>query len=220
VDWNPHGPIALIGTLDTKGTEVLFLKQRLAELGFESLVIDVGVLGPPAFTPDVQREEIAACAGTSVDDLAGGLDRGRAIAAMQAGLTVWVRERHARSPLAGVLAIGGSAGTSIAAAGMRELPTGLPKLMVSTVASGNTRPYVGSSDIAMLYPLADFSGLNRLTRRAFSPTPPTVLQGCAASRHRRRTRNLGRCSRPPRSESPHRVSTAFASFSSAAASSC
>jgi uncharacterized protein (UPF0261 family) len=83
---------------------------------------------------------------------------------MQAGLAAWVRERHARAPLAGVLAIGGSAGTGIAAAGMRELPTGVPKLLVSTLASGNTRPYVGQSDIAMLYPVADFSGLNRLTR--------------------------------------------------------
>jgi uncharacterized protein (UPF0261 family) len=165
VDWNPHGPIALIGTLDTKGTEALFLKQRLAALGFETVVIDVGVLGPPAFTPDVSRDEIAGCTGASVHDLAGGRDRGRAVAAMQAGLAVWVRERHARSPLAGVLAIGGSAGTSIATAGMRELPAGVPKLMVSTVASGNTRPYVGPSDIAMLYSVADFSGLNRLTRR-------------------------------------------------------
>jgi len=160
MDWNPRGRIALIGTLDTKGDEILFVKQRLCALGVDVLVIDPGVLGAPLFHPDISREEIAARAGTRLGNLALARDRGKAIAAMERGLASWFRER--RDTIAGVLAIGGSAGTSIATAGMRELPVGVPKLMVSTLASGNTRPYIGTSDIAMLYPVGDFTGLNRL----------------------------------------------------------
>jgi uncharacterized protein (UPF0261 family) len=163
MDWNPRGRIALIGTLDTKGEEIQFLKQCLSEVGADVLVIDTGVLGAALFQPDVSREEIANRAGTRLEDLLAARDRGKAIAAMERGITSWFRER--RGTIAGVLGIGGSAGTSIATAGMRELPAGVPKLMVSTLASGNTRPYVGTSDIAMLFPVADFTGLNRLTRQ-------------------------------------------------------
>ena len=162
MDWKPRGPVVLIGTLDTKGEEIRFLKQRLSAAGVEVLVIDVGVLGAPAFPPDISREEIVAAGGMRVQDLTAERDRGNAIAAMELGLAAWCRTHSDR--IAGVLAIGGSAGTSIATAGMRELRTGVPKLMVSTLASGNTRPYVGTSDIAMLYPVGDFTGLNRLTR--------------------------------------------------------
>jgi len=176
MDWNPRGPIALVGTLDTKGDEVLFLKQRLAALGVRVLVIDVGVLGEPSFQPDVTREEIAANAGERLEGLARERDRGRAIQAMEAGIRVWFRSR--RADIGGVLAIGGSAGTSIATAGMRELPTGVPKLMVSTLASGNTRPYVGISDIAMLYPIADFTGLNRLTRSILANAANAIAGMC------------------------------------------
>ena len=118
--------------------------------------------GAPTFPPDVTRDEIAVEAGARIHDLAARGDRGSAIETMGVGLASWLRSRC--STVAGALAIGGSAGTSIATAGMRQLPTGVPKLMVSTVASGNTRSYVGISDIAMLYPVADFAGLNRLTR--------------------------------------------------------
>jgi uncharacterized protein (UPF0261 family) len=162
MNWDPRGPIALIGTLDTKGEEILFLKQRLAAAGAPAIVIDVGVLGAPLFPPEVSREEIAAAAGVHLADLVHEGDRGKAISTMQAGIARWIKTRGER--IGGMLAIGGSAGTCIAAAAMRELPAGVPKLMVSTLASGNTRPYVGVSDIAMLYPVADFTGLNRLTR--------------------------------------------------------
>jgi uncharacterized protein (UPF0261 family) len=162
--WDPRGPIVLIGTLDTKGEEFQFLKERLHALGVEVLVIDAGVLGAPAFPPDVTREEIAARGGASLEELVNHRDRGEAVAAMARGVAAWSRERQAERPVGGVLAIGGSAGSAIAAAGMRELPIGVPKLMVSTLASGNTRPYVGTSDIAMMYPVSDFAGLNRLTR--------------------------------------------------------
>jgi len=176
MDLDSHGPIALIGTLDTKGDEVLFLKQILSSLGCDVLVIDVGVQGEPTFQPDVTREEIAAKAGARTDDLAARGDRGIAIETMGLGLAAWFRSRALS--VSGVLAIGGSAGTSIATAAMRELPTGVPKLMVSTLASGNTRPYVGTSDIAMLYPVADFTGLNRLTRTVLTNAATAIAGMC------------------------------------------
>ena len=172
----PRGPIALVGTLDTKGEEILFLKERLAAAGVESLVIDVGILDAPAFPPDVSREEIARSGGADLAGLVRDRDRGQAIAAMERGLAAWIRA--SRDRLAGMLAIGGSAGTSIATAGMRELRTGVPKLMVSTLASGNTRPYVGTSDIAMLYPVGDFTGLNRLTRSILANAANAIAGMC------------------------------------------
>jgi len=176
MDLYSHGPIALIGTLDTKGDEVLFLKQILSTLGCDVLVIDVGVQGGPSFQPDVTREEIAVKAGARIDDLVARGDRGIAIETMGLGLAAWFRSRA--SSVSGVLAIGGSAGTSIATTAMRELPTGVPKLMVSTLASGNTRPYVGTSDIAMLYPVADFTGLNRLTRTVLTNAATAIAGMC------------------------------------------
>lgn len=154
----------LIGTLDTKGEEILFLKERLLAMGAEALVVDIGILGPVPFPPDVPAQEIAKHADASLTGLAACGDRGAAVAAMQRGLAKWLPHYTRGNPVGGVLAIGGSAGASIATAGMRELPAGVPKMMVSTLASGNTRPYVGTSDICMMYPIADFSGLNRITR--------------------------------------------------------
>src|SRR5215831_428743 len=176
MDLNSRGPIALIGTLDTKGDEVRFLKQTLSTLGCEVMVIDVGVQGGPSFQSDVTREEVAAKARARIDDLAARGDRGAAIETMGLGLAAWFCSRA--SSISGVLAIGGSAGTSIATAGMRELPIGVPKLMVSTMASGNTRPYVGTSDIAMMYPVADFTGLNRLTRTVLTNAATAIAGMC------------------------------------------
>jgi uncharacterized protein (UPF0261 family) len=182
MEWKSRFPIALVGTLDTKGEEILFLKQRLSAWGAEVLVIDVGVLGFPYFKPDVTREEIAASAGKRLEEVIRDGDRGRAVTAMESGCASWFRAH--RSRVAGVLAIGGSAGTTIATAGMRALPTGLPKLMVSTLASANTRPYVGTSDIAMLYPVADFTGLNRLTRRILSNAAGAIAGMCSQAETR------------------------------------
>jgi uncharacterized protein (UPF0261 family) len=153
-----RGPILLIGTLDTKGEEILYLKQRLVAQGADVQVMDVGVMSRPFFEADITRLQIAP----NIDELVREADRGKAIAAMEQGVAAWCREH--RGDIAGILAIGGSAGTTIATAGMRELPVGVPKLMLSTLASGDTRPYVGTSDIAMLFPVGDFTGLNRLTR--------------------------------------------------------
>jgi uncharacterized protein (UPF0261 family) len=177
MDWNPRGPMLLIGTLDTKGSEILFLKECLQAAGGDVIVVDVGVLGTPAFPADVSREEVAEKGGTCLEDLRRDQDRGKAIAAMEQGLAAWFRGR--RDTIAGVLGIGGSAGTTIATAGMRELPVGIPKLMVSTLASGNTRPYVGTSDIAMLYPVGDFTGLNSLTRQVLANAANALAGMCS-----------------------------------------
>jgi len=162
-DLTASHSVLIVGALDTKGNEIRFLRDRLVAAGLDALVVDIGVLGPPAFRPEVSRDEIARAAGESISDLADAQDRGRAIAAMHRGLAEWVRERRERGLREGMLAIGGSAGTAVATAGMRELPIGAPKLMVSTMASGDVRPYVGTSDICMMYSVADFTGLNSLT---------------------------------------------------------
>ena len=162
-DLTASHSVLIVGALDTKGNEIRFLRDRLVAAGLDALVVDIGVLGPPAFRPEVSRDEIARAAGESISDLAAAQDRGRAIAAMHRGLAEWVRERRERGLREGMMAIGGSAGTAVATAGMRELPIGAPKLMVSTMASGDVRPYVGTSDICMMYSVADFTGLNSLT---------------------------------------------------------
>lgn len=163
IQVNPRGPVVLIGTLDTKGEEIGFLRDHLRSMGVETIVVDVGILGPPPFTPDITREEIAQNGGSTLDLLVEGKDRGAAVQTMQAGLATWLSRRHREQPLAGVLGIGGSGGTSIASAGMRELPLGVPKIMVSTSASGNVRSYVGGSDILMMHSVSDIAGLNRVT---------------------------------------------------------
>lgn len=172
---SPQGSIVLVGTLDTKGVEISWLKQQLLAAGVTPVVVDVGVLGAPPFRPDESGEQIAGWAGTSLEQLAGDKDRGKAVSAMAEGLAAWIRDRHARQPLAGVLAIGGSAGTTIASAGMRQLPVGVPKVMVSTLASGDTRPYVGTSDICMMYSVADLAGLNRFTRLILGNAVKAIL---------------------------------------------
>ena len=160
--------VVLIGTLDTKGAEIGFLRAALEARGAQTLVMDVGVRGIPAIDADITREVVAESAGTSIHALDAAGDRGRAVDAMLHGAATKVRELHEEGEVAGVLAIGGSAGTAIGTAAMRALPVGVPKLMVSTMASGNTAPYVGSKDIAMMYSVADFTGLNRISRRVLA----------------------------------------------------
>ena len=158
-------PVVLVGTLDTKGDEVAFVRDVLRGQGLTTLVVDAGTLGTPTFAPDVTREEIFRRAGAAPGPVN---DRGEAVTIAAKGVEHWATEAAGRGEVAGVLAIGGSAGTVIGTSAMRALPFGLPKVMVSTLASGQTRPFVGGSDILMLYPVADLAGLNRLTRTALT----------------------------------------------------
>src|SRR5438270_5653894 len=157
-------PVVLIGTLDTKGTEVGFVRDALRRAGVTTLVIDAGVLGPPAFPPDVSREQVFAAAGTSLAAVRQAGDRGRAVEAATRGVVPIVLDLHGRGQVDGVLGLGGSAGTTIGTAAMRALPFGVPKVMVSTLASGQVRQYVGVRDIFMLNSVVDISGLNRISR--------------------------------------------------------
>ena len=160
--------VVLIGTLDTKGAEFLYVRDLLREAGVEVLVLDAGVLRPPAFAPDVPRELLFAAAGESLDALHTAGDRGRAIEAAAHGAAAVALDLHNQGLVDGVLGLGGSAGTAIATAAMRALPFGVPKLMVSTMASGQVRPYVGQSDVCMMYSVVDVSGLNRVSRRVLA----------------------------------------------------
>jgi uncharacterized protein (UPF0261 family) len=157
--------VVLLGTLDTKGVEIDYVRRRLADLGCEVVVVDVGIGDHHRHPADVSADEVARAAGAERSALAEAGDRGAAIATMSRGAERVVADLLAEGRLDAILAIGGSGGASLAAPAMQALPIGVPKLIVSTMAAGDTRPYVGGSDIAMLYPVVDISGLNRVSER-------------------------------------------------------
>lgn len=152
--------IAIIGTLDTKGKEFEFLKSIIENQGLETIVIDTGIINPPYFKADISREEVAKKAGTSLDSLISKNDRGYAVNKMAVGVKNIVKEKFEADEIAGIISMGGSAGTTIGSAAMRVLPYGIPKVMISTLSSGNTEPFVGTKDIMMINPVVDISGLN------------------------------------------------------------
>jgi uncharacterized protein (UPF0261 family) len=165
--------VVLIGTLDTKGEEYAFLRTRLEAAGLSVVLVDVGTGGPPRTTPDVARDEVAAAAGIDLAVLTWAGDRGRAVEAMCAAAPVAVRRLFDEGRCQGVLAAGGSGNTAIATAAMRRLPIGVPKVMVSTMASGDTSGYVDVSDVVMVPAVTDVAGLNSVSAR--------VLAGAAAA---------------------------------------
>ncbi len=157
--------VLLLGTLDTKGAEFAYVRELIQARGHRVLVLNAGVLGEPGFSPDVSAAEIAAAGGNSLEELRRRGDRGEAVDAMIAGVRALVPRLYAEGGFDGILSLGGGGGTNIATAAMRELPVGVPKLMVSTVASSDTRPYVGVKDVTMMYSVVDIAGLNPLSRR-------------------------------------------------------
>jgi uncharacterized protein (UPF0261 family) len=157
--------IVVLGTLDTKGNEHNFVNQIIRTRGCEVVLVDVGVLGQPQIPADVTRVEIASAAGIEIEELIRRNDRGIAMEAMAVGATEVVSKLYTEGRLDGILALGGSGGSSIATQAMRALPIGVPKLMVSTVASGDTRPYVGESDITMMYSVVDIAGINSISEK-------------------------------------------------------
>jgi uncharacterized protein (UPF0261 family) len=156
--------VVLIGTLDTKGAELQFVRDLLHRADLKTLVIDAGVVNPPLFPPDVPRDDVYAAAGTTLLAVQQAADRGKAIEAAAQGVARLVADLHAQGKVDGVLSLGGSAGTTIGTAAMRSLPFGVPKLMVSTLASGQVRQYVGVRDILMMHSVVDICGLNRISR--------------------------------------------------------
>jgi uncharacterized protein (UPF0261 family) len=157
-------PVYLLATLDTKGPEAALVRDRLIELGCEVTVVDCGCLDDPPFPADVPREQVFAAAGTSLAEMLKQNDRGAAVTQAAEGATRLVVEAFEQGRLDGVLALGGSAGTTIGTSAMRALPIGVPKLMVSTLASGDVRAYVGDKDILVLNSVVDIAGVNRVTR--------------------------------------------------------
>jgi len=157
--------ILLIGTFDTKGTEFVYVRDLILGRGRRALTMDAGVAGEPGFTPDIGAAQVAEAGGSALEALRQSGDRGPALDVMTRGAIKIATQLQAEGKCDGVLGLGGSGGTAIATAVMRELPVGLPKVMVSTLASGDTRPYVGVKDITMMYSVVDIAGLNRLSRR-------------------------------------------------------
>jgi len=160
--------IAVIAALDTKGAEFAFLKAEIEKCGCRALVVDTGVLDVPAFAPDVARQQVAAAGGASLTDLQSKRDRGEAMAVMTRGVAAVVARLHSEGKIHGIIAMGGSGGTAVGTSAMRALPVGFPKLMVSTVASGDTSGYVGTTDITMMPSVVDVAGLNRISRTIFT----------------------------------------------------
>lgn len=160
--------VVIIGTLDTKAEEIGFARDVIASESIDVHVVDVGVMGEPGFEPDTPAAAVAEAAGTTLGHLRDDADRGEAMETMGEGAAAIAERLHAEGVLDGVLGLGGSGNTSIATTGMRALPVGVPKLMISTMASGDVEPYVGATDVTMMYSVADIEGLNRLSRRVIA----------------------------------------------------
>ena len=150
--------IAILATLDTKGEEVAYMKGLLEAQGYGAMIVDVGPLGPPGLPPDVSSDEVARLGGWELPDLIKTLPRDGLMEAMGTGAAKLVSKLYQGKKIQGIIGIGGNQGTAIASMAMRALPFGFPKYLVSTVASGNIRPYVGCKDIGMVFSVGDLSG--------------------------------------------------------------
>jgi uncharacterized protein (UPF0261 family) len=157
--------VLLIGTLDTKGEEFEFLRERLRAAGAGVLLADVGTLEPPQVEPDIDREEVGAATDLDVAALGAAGDRGAAIGAMAGAAAALARRLYEERRIHGVLSAGGSGNTAIATAAMQALPVGVPKLMVSTMAAGDTSDYVGGVDVMMMASVTDVAGINSISSR-------------------------------------------------------
>jgi uncharacterized protein (UPF0261 family) len=156
--------ILLIGTLDTKGAELAYVRDLITARGHRVIILDAGV-GTPAIQSDIDASRVAAAGGGDLESLRAEQDRAHALGVMCAGAAAIAPELVETEHIDGVIGLGGSGGTAIATSAMRALPVGLPKVMVSTMASGDVGPYVGVTDITMMYSVVDVAGLNRISRR-------------------------------------------------------
>ncbi len=168
--------VLLIATFDTKAGEALYLKGKMESLGCRVLLMDTGILEESGHVTDVTRHQVAEAGGSSIAELIASRDKGRCISAMRQGACVLAKKLYEAGQFQGILSIGGAQGTDIATAAMRELPFGVPKFMVSTVASGRATfgPFVGTKDLIMMHSVADIQGINFVTRRVFDNAAAAV----------------------------------------------
>ena len=159
--------IAIAGTFDTKGRELKYIKELVEEQGLATLCIHTGVF-EPLVTPQVTNRDLAEAIGADIDDIIAKRDRATATAVLSRGMETLIPKLYAEGKFDGIISIGGSGGTSLATPAMRALPIGVPKVMVSTMASGDVSPYVGTSDIIMIPSVVDVEGLNDISKKIFS----------------------------------------------------
>ena len=166
--------VALLATLDTKGVEIAFMRDWITARGHRALVIDSGLMGEAATVADLTNAQVAEAAGSSLQTLRRNADREESAPIMAAGATKLVAELVARGEIHALVALGGTQGTTLSTAVMRALPYGFPKIMVSTMASGNVAPWVGTRDITMMYSVTDIMGLNPFMRRVLANAAGTA----------------------------------------------
>jgi uncharacterized protein (UPF0261 family) len=167
--------IAVVGALDTKGDDFAFVKAEIEGRGHRAWVINTGVVGEPSFSPETSAAVVAEAGGTSLESLRQQADRGAAIEVMTRGIAVVVKQLHDQGKIDAVFSMGGSAGTIIGTAAMRVLPVGVPKVMVSTLAGGDTAAYVGTKDVVMFPAVVDVAGINRISARIYANAVGAVV---------------------------------------------
>ena len=167
--------VCIVGTMDTKGIEFGFIKEQIEAAGVTTCVVNTGILGEPQLTPDISADEVAQAGGSSLKGLRDEGDRGNSVAVMAQGAAALIAEKYAAGEIDGIISLGGSAGTTIGTTAMQALPVGVPKMMVSTLASGDTGPYVQSKDISMMYSVVDIAGINRLSRQILANAAGAIV---------------------------------------------
>ena len=155
--------------------EFQFIKEQIEASGTSTCVINTGIIGEPPFEPDVSAGEVAEAAGASLQALQDGGDRGVAVAAMAEGAAKIIAQLQSDGKIDGVISLGGSAGTTIGTTAMRAVPVGVPKIMVSTLASGDTSPYVDTKDVSMMYSVVDIAGINSLSRQILANAAGAIV---------------------------------------------
>ena len=167
--------VCIVGTMDTKGLEFAFIKAQIESSGVSTCVVNTGIMGEPQLAADVSADEVARKAGSSLQALREEGDRGNSVAVMAQGAAVLIAEKQAAGEIDGIISLGGSAGTTIGTTAMQAVPVGVPKIMVSTLASGDTSPYVQSKDICMMYSVVDIAGINRLSRQILANAAGAIV---------------------------------------------
>ena len=157
--------VLIVATLDTKGDEVLYLEGLFKKLGIPILTVDAGIMGESPFPASISREEVALAGGMSLSEVRSIGHEGRAMAVMIAGAIQRAKDLYRGGKIKGILGLGGSMGTTLGTSVMRAFPIGFPKVMISTMASRNTRAFVGPKDILMLHSVCDLAGINRITEK-------------------------------------------------------